>query len=171
MTAHNEDWLRARATEANRKRRQRVEDQARAVEQGSERAQPSSESTGSREKASSTANYQEFLHATPHSAEFVYVLKTRYIAGTVKIGRTRHPPHERAKDLNRQTGIANDHWHVAYAVGTYDSHKLEKSLHQMFAPHAHGGEVFAVPIINVVEAILKFSVVSTFDLAEVERIA
>lgn len=169
---HDEEWLRARAAEANRNRQHRVDEQAHADSQSRADTHSSASSAGRQDRSRrGTASYEEFLRGTPHSAHFVYVLKTRYNSGIVKIGRTKNPPHERAKELNRQTGVANDQWQVAYAVGTFESHSLERMLHRMFAPHARGGEVFEVPLVNVVQAILTFSVISTFDLADVERVA
>ena len=104
---------------------------------------------------------REFLDKTPHSAEFVYILTTKYHAGIVKIGRTRNRPQERREELNNQTGIPDDQWQVAYAIGTRDSRRVESFLHRKFASRDLGGEVFEIPFGDVVLAIRECDAVST----------
>lgn len=107
--------------------------------------------------------YSKFLDDTPQEAEFVYVLTSKYAPGLIKIGRTKRKPHERCRELNGQTGVANDHWKVSYAVGTLDSHGLEHRLHRQFADKACGGEVFKLRFVDVVRAFREHKVLTVYN--------
>jgi len=86
------------------------------------------------------------------------------------LGHT-NPPKERAKDLNRQTGVPNDYWQVGYAVGTFQSAHLERALHQSFRAKARGGEVFEATLITVIEEILGHRTLCAYDAAHAEGVA
>lgn len=107
--------------------------------------------------------YTEFLDAVPRTAEFVYVLVSEYSPQLVKIGRTDRAPLERMAELNRQTGLPNDHWRLAFAVGTRMSRTLENAIHMRFREFDRGGEVFRIDIATVIQEIAKHEVIAVFN--------
>lgn len=66
--------------------------------------------------------------------EYVYVLVNRSIPGMVKIGMTTHSVDERARQINKGTGVPTP-WVPVYWFQCYASGILEKRVHEHLAQY------------------------------------
>jgi hypothetical protein len=66
--------------------------------------------------------------------EYVYVLVNRSIPNMVKIGMTKRSVDERAREINRATGVPTP-WIPVYSFKCYGSEILEKRVHEYLAQY------------------------------------
>ena len=68
------------------------------------------------------------------SAEYVYILVNRSIPNMVKIGMTTRSVDERAREINKATGVPTP-WVPVYSFRCYASWILEQRVHERLAPY------------------------------------
>lgn len=66
--------------------------------------------------------------------EYIYVLVNRSIPNMVKIGMTTRSVDERAREINKATGVPTP-WIPVYSFPCYASGILEKRIHEYLAPY------------------------------------
>ncbi len=78
-------------------------------------------------------------------SEYIYVLVNRSIPNMVKIGMTTRSVDERAREINKATGVPTP-WIPVYSFPCYASGILEKRVHERLAPYriTEDGEMFGV---------------------------
>ncbi|WP_338638838.1 GIY-YIG nuclease family protein [Burkholderia pyrrocinia] len=89
---------------------------------------------------------------------YVYVMTNKSVRGLVKIGKTKHPPHQRAKGLDRAQLPYS--YEVRHFVRVPDPHRVEKEVQARLAEfrETRGHEWFRCSIedaISVVEEIAR----------------
>lgn len=86
--------------------------------------------------------------------QWVYVFSNPSFPDLVKIGYTKAPPNERAKQLSRATGVALD-YQVEYVFRCHDGESLEKEVHNCLDAYRVNPkrEFFKIPIGEAVRVI------------------
>lgn len=65
--------------------------------------------------------------------------------------------------MNRPTGIPSDFYQIAYAIGTMESRRIERAMHQKFSGKDLGGEVFKVSTNRAMGELAKHQALSIFN--------
>ncbi len=84
---------------------------------------------------------------------YVYVMTNKSVRGLVKIGKTKHPPHQRAKGLDRAQLPYS--YEVRHFVRVPDPHRVEKEVQARLAEfrETRGHEWFRCSIEDAISAI------------------
>jgi hypothetical protein len=87
--------------------------------------------------------------------EYVYILVNRSIPNMIKIGMTTRNVDERAREINKATGVPTP-WIPVYSFPCYASGILERRVHEHLAPYRvnEDREMFSVTS-NTAQAIIE----------------
>lgn len=69
------------------------------------------------------------FHSSDIPSQWIYILSNPSIPGLVKIGFTKEKPLNRMKQINSDTGVAED-FKLEYAFPCFNAHSLEREIHK-----------------------------------------